>query len=112
MRGHYRQLVDELYQAVLASRGTITAQLREAITSLSGDYSRQTLSHLVAVPAVLRPYVEKVARFAYKVTDDDVQALLRHGYSEDAVFEITVSAALGAGLGRLEAGLTALKGAE
>jgi hypothetical protein len=64
------------------------------------------------LPPLLRPYVEKVVRFAYKVTDDDIQALLRDGYAEDVVFEITVSAALGAGLGRLETGLAALKGGE
>jgi hypothetical protein len=36
--------------------------------------------------------------------------LRRAGYSEDAIFEITVSAALGAGMIRLERGLAAMKG--
>jgi len=51
-----------------------------------------------------------VARHAYKLTDDDLAALQRAGSSEDAIFEITVSAALGAALGRLECGLAALRG--
>jgi len=53
-----------------------------------------------------------VARHAYKLTDDDLTALRRAGSSEDAIFEITVSSALGAALDRLERGLAALRGEE
>jgi hypothetical protein len=109
MWGRYSHLVDRLQQAVLASRGDTTAQLRDAIMRFSADYSDRSVEVLAAVPPLLRPYVEKVARFAYKVTDDDIQTLLKNGYAEDALFEITVCAALGAGLGCLESGLTALK---
>jgi alkylhydroperoxidase family enzyme len=51
-----------------------------------------------------------VALHAYKTTDADIEKLLQAGYSEDAIFEITLSAALGAGRARLERGLAALKG--
>ena len=44
------------------------------------------------------------------MTDADMDALRKAGYSEDAIFDITASAAVGAGLGRLERGLAALKG--
>lgn len=60
------------------------------------------------LPADLRAYVVKVAAHAYRVTDEDVEALKKAGYSEDAIFEITVSAALGAAIHRLERGLIAL----
>jgi alkylhydroperoxidase family enzyme len=53
-------------------------------------------------------YLDKVRTHAYRVTDADVQALKDAGYSEDQIFEHTVSAAVGAGLARLEAGLGAL----
>jgi alkylhydroperoxidase family enzyme len=53
-------------------------------------------------------YLEKVRLHAYKVTDGDVQALKEAGYSEDEIFEQTVSTAVAAGLERLEAGLRAL----
>ena len=46
---------------------------------------------------------------SYRVTDDDIEGLLAAGYSQDAIFEITVAAALGAASHRLEAGLRALK---
>ena len=57
------------------------------------------------VPPDLAPYVEKVRLHAYRITDEDVQALKEAGYSEDELFEHTVSAATAAGLERLDAGL-------
>lgn len=61
------------------------------------------------LPPELVNYVDKVARYAYKVTDQDVQDLKENGYSEDMIFEITLCASLGAGLARLECGLNAIK---
>lgn len=60
------------------------------------------------VPPALLPYLDKVANRAWTVTDEDVQALLRAGLSEDQIFEATVAAAVGAGLKRQRAGLAAL----
>lgn len=62
------------------------------------------------LPPGLASYVDKVAQHAYKVTDEDVVALQRAGNSDDTLFELTVSAALGAALLRLERGLAALRG--
>jgi alkylhydroperoxidase family enzyme len=59
-------------------------------------------------PAELAPYLEKVRRNAYTVTDDDIASLKRAGFSEDVIFEQTVSVAVAAGLMRLEAGLAVL----
>ena len=59
-------------------------------------------------PPEFASYLKKVRLHAYKVTDGDVQALKDAGYSEDEIFEHTVSAAVAAGLERLEAGLGAL----
>jgi alkylhydroperoxidase family enzyme len=60
-------------------------------------------------PAEFDRYLEKVRRKAYAVTDDDVQALKEAGYSEDDIFEHTVSVAVAAGLERLAAGLEVLE---
>jgi len=54
--------------------------------------------------------VDKIHRHAYKVTDDDL-ARLRPAYSDDELFEVVVSAALGAARQRLFAGLSALENA-
>jgi alkylhydroperoxidase family enzyme len=60
-------------------------------------------------PPELAPYLEKVRRHAVEVTDADVQQLKDAGFSEDEIFEHTISAAVAAGLERLEAGLEALR---
>jgi alkylhydroperoxidase family enzyme len=59
-------------------------------------------------PPDFAPYLDKVRRNAYKVTDADIRALRDAGYSEDAVFEETVSVAVAAGLERLDAALEVL----
>jgi alkylhydroperoxidase family enzyme len=61
-----------------------------------------------AAPAELSGYIEKVHLHAYKVTDRDVDELKAAGFSEEEIFEHTVSAAVAAGLERLAAGLGTL----
>jgi hypothetical protein len=60
------------------------------------------------VPPDFETYLEKVRTGAYTVTDADVDALKAAGHSQDEIFEQTVSAAVAAGLLRLEAGLGAM----
>ena len=60
-------------------------------------------------PQEFEPYLEKVRLHAYKTTDSDVARLKEAGFSEDEIFEQTVSAAVAAGLERLEAGLRTLR---
>jgi alkylhydroperoxidase family enzyme len=59
-------------------------------------------------PQDFAPYLDKVRKNAYRVTDEDIQALKDAGYSEDVIFEQTVSVAVAAGLERLNAGLAVL----
>jgi alkylhydroperoxidase family enzyme len=61
-----------------------------------------------AAPVELSGYLEKVRLHAYKVTDRDVDELKAAGFSEEEIFEHTVSAAVAAGLERLDAGLGTL----
>ncbi len=61
-----------------------------------------------ALPPPLGGYVQKVRDHAYRVLDEDVDALVGVGLSEQQVFELTQAAAFGAGLVRLEATLAAL----
>lgn len=60
-------------------------------------------------PREMAPYLEKVRLQAYKVTDRDVEELKAAGFTEDEIFEHTVSAATAAGLERLDAGLATLR---
>ncbi|HEV2672677.1 MAG TPA: hypothetical protein VGU74_16405 [Gemmatimonadales bacterium] len=94
-----------LTDAVVNTPGDATPELRQAVLDRAmGSRDR--------VPPALCPYVDTVARHAYRVTDNDVSALKHAGNSEDALFEITVAAAVGAALHRLERGLAALRGEE
>jgi alkylhydroperoxidase family enzyme len=61
------------------------------------------------VPPAAEAYADTVRRHAYRTTDAQVEALLEAGMSEDEVFEVTVAAAVGAGLERLDAGLRAMQ---
>jgi alkylhydroperoxidase family enzyme len=56
-------------------------------------------------PAEMEPYLEKVRGGAYRVTDGDVDELRAAGFSEDEIFEQTVSVAVSEGLVRLDAAL-------
>jgi alkylhydroperoxidase family enzyme len=62
-----------------------------------------------AAPPEFAVYLEKVRLHAYKVTDADIERLKDAGFSEDEIFEHTVSAAVAAGLERLDAGLGTLR---
>jgi alkylhydroperoxidase family enzyme len=115
--GRYAAYTMRLVDCVLASPGDTPSALRRAVLARAarlggGRDPAAGPASSEGVPAALAAYVDKVARHAYKVTDEDLGALQRAGNSDDALFEVTVSAALGAALGRLERGLAALRGTE
>jgi alkylhydroperoxidase family enzyme len=91
-------LRDRVLRSVLDGRGETDKAIRHAAAEGRG------------VPAELQELVEKIHVHAYKVTDEDI-ARLQSKYSEDQLFEIVVSAALGASHRRLSAGLEALRDA-
>ena len=99
-----------LIEAVLTSPGDTPPSLRHLIEERSLELGGSPSERASEVPSELVLYISKVALHAYKVVDGDIEALGQAGYSEDAIFEITLSAALGAGIARLERGLAALKG--
>ena len=87
-------------------------RLRNAVLSGPGSLSpaiRQTISEDAGLSGVLGAYAKKVAEHAYLVTDEDIAELHLAHYTDDQIFEATVSAALGAGLLRLECVLRALR---
>jgi hypothetical protein len=96
----YDDLREKLTTAVLETPGATPAALRRAAMQRG------------SLPGPLAAYVDKVARHAYTLTDGDLAALQRAGHSDDALFEITVAAALGAALYRLDKGMAALRGEE
>jgi hypothetical protein len=59
----------------------------------------------------LRTLIDKVAKYASTVTDDDIAAARASGLSEDQIFEIVVCAAIGQATRQYETGLAALEAA-
>jgi alkylhydroperoxidase family enzyme len=98
-----------LTDAVLETPGATALELRWAIEAHAARLGGRAGEADAPVPAELLPYVDKVARHAHRVTDADIEQLRAGGYSDDAIFELTVAAALGAARARLERGLEALQ---
>jgi len=94
----HAEKMQRVVEAVLDGPGELDPSVRKAIAGEGGG----------EIPPALLPYLDKVANQAWTMTDEDIQALRRAGFSEDQIYEATVSAALGAGLERLRAGLAAL----
>ena len=86
---------DRVLESVLLGPGESDSAIRQAAAEGGG------------VPSDLQPLIDKIHRHAYKVTDDDI-ARLHSKYDDDQMFEIVVSAAIGASRNRLLAGLEAL----
>jgi len=117
--GRYAAFTARVVDGVLTKPGQAPGELRRAVFARAFGFSSFPLSgtergpgvedQTVDVPPALAAYVDKVARHAYRVTDEDLATLQRAGHSDDALFEVTVSAALGAALGRLQRGLAALR---
>jgi alkylhydroperoxidase family enzyme len=93
----YHRRLSRVQNAVLSGPGTLPAAIR------------QTISEGHELPGALGAYARKVAEHAYLITDEDIAELKQAHYADDQIFEATVSAALGAGLVRLDCVLRALR---
>ena len=92
----YAKKMERLRHAVLRGPGSLPSHVRQAISEgakLSGP---------------LEVFVQKIAAGASALTDDDIAELHRAHYTDDQIFEAIVSAAVGAGLFRLECVLNLL----
>lgn len=92
----YATKVNRLRHAVTSSPASLSAVVRQSITAGRN------------VSGPLGSYVRKVVEQAHQITDDDIASLYAANYTDDEIFEATVSAALGAGLFRLDCVLRAL----
>jgi alkylhydroperoxidase family enzyme len=97
MKERHGELPRTLERAALESKGHVPSSTRRAIAEGKP-------------PADVAAYVTKVQAHAYKVTDDDIASLKKSGKTEDEIFEITLAAAVGAAMKRLDAGLAAVRG--
>jgi hypothetical protein len=89
----YAELVAALRRAVFDGHGAVDAAIRRSAGTGA------------SLPDPWAGYVAKVRDASYRITDDDVAALKASGCTEEEIFEVTVAAATGAALHRLELGL-------
>jgi len=99
MDDRHARLREQVLDRVLDGPGETEPALRRAAADGKG------------LPVDLQPLVDKIHAHAYKVTDADV-AKLQATYGDDRLFEIIVSASLGASRKRLLSALKALRDAE
>src|SRR5438270_14046041 len=104
MRARLQKVVD-----VLFGDGGQHPPLRRAAAARAASIAGGTVSASDAstakgeeLPAALDGWVDKVARTAWRITDEDVAALRAAGFDEDAIFETTIAAATGAALARYQ----------
>ena len=93
-------------------------QLRTALlwrilegTGLAEPVTREAAFNNTGLAEPLGTLVDKVARHAYRVTDEDIAAARESGRSEDEIFEIVVCAAIGQATRQYDAALAALNAA-
>ena len=109
MSATFQQRVERLLATLLTSPAALTTETREAAMARAAATGGSTRTG-GEVPPGLAAFVDKVALYAYKVTDGDFDRIRAAGYSEDQLFEATLGAATGAAWARLDRGLTALRG--
>jgi alkylhydroperoxidase family enzyme len=88
--------------ALLSHPGATQLELRRVLLE-------RTRSGAGPMPEVLREFVDKIAARPWTLSDEDFARLRAAGFSEDQLYELTLAAALGAGLRRFDAGLRALE---
>ena|ERR1700676_3321162 len=89
------------------ARKTLASRILEGEAKASPSERRAAFNNSgLAEPA--GTLVDKVAKHAYRVTDEDIAAARDSGLSEDQVFEIVVCAAIGEATRQYDTALAAL----
>ena len=103
-----RALLETLRRAVLEGKGQTSTAERQQVAAHCEALATDA-SAVSPLSAALAEWVDKVAKHAYQTLDRQVDALKESGLSEDAIFELTVSAAYGAARGRFDRALAAIE---
>ena len=92
------------------ARKALTKRILEGDGNASPSVRRAAFNNSGLVEP-LGALVDKVARHAYRVTDQDISTARASGRSEDQVFEIVVCAAIGQATRQYDTALAALEAA-
>ena len=94
-------------ETVTRLRKEVIERVLHGAGKAKGDARRAAFDNN-AVSEAARALVDKIAKNAWKVTDEDVAAAKQAGLSDDEIFELAVSASLGQASRQLDAALAAL----
>jgi len=94
----YHSMMRLLEDVVFRGPGTLDVKIREAAGAGA------------EISGTLGEFIKKIAQADYEGIGGHITDLHREGYSDDQIFEATISAAVGAGVRRLKLGLSALRG--
>lgn len=95
---------------VRQARSALIARILEGDGRASRAQRRAAFDS-VALTEPLSGLIDKVAKHAYQITDEEVAAVAASGLSEDQLFEIVVCAAIGQATRQHDAALAALEAA-
>jgi hypothetical protein len=106
----FAEHISRLVASVSGSHGRTDVRLRRAVRDRVRSIADGEMPpHARDLPDDLARYVDTISRHAFKVTDSQIERLQQAGYPEDVLFDVTVNAAVSAGLARLDRGLALLK---
>jgi hypothetical protein len=92
------------------ARKAVVARILEGEGKASHAQRRAAFDN-AGLPEPVSTLIQKVAKQAYKVTDEDFAAAKASGLSEDQIFEIVVCAAIGQATRQYDTALAALTAA-
>ena len=112
MTWKHAHLLQRVADAAADAPGELDSDSRRTIqaraAALGGDPDAPGIEAATDLTGPVADYVDKVALHAYRVVGGDIDAIRADGYGEDAIFEMTVCAAVGAARGRFDRGIRAL----
>jgi len=96
---------------LLSTDGELEPALRQAIEAHAARaWGGQRSEAVGGIPEAITEYVNRLALYAYRLTDELFDGLKTSGYSEAQIFEITLAGALGASFVAIERLFEALHG--
>ncbi len=93
-----------------SSPGRTEPQLRQRVMAYMRASLKVPQSAQVELPQSLARYLEKLCHHAYRILDEDLEALREHGWNDEAILELTLAGAVtvaSVGLESLLGGLAA-----
>src|SRR5262245_48890038 len=105
VRGWQRQMSD-----IRQARKALVARILDGPGEASPTQPRAAFTN-AGLPEPLVTMVDKVAKHACQVADEDIASVRKAGFTEDQIYEFVVCAAIGQATRQYEAALAALEAA-